>query len=107
MEYELKHGNADPILIQQALKNGEELPDFIKNKPYLFDNSLQFYLQAFFVLESERQIGFGISSIPITKIIEYARYLGYQDHTDMYDFITIMRELDGVALKHYNKSNAK
>ena len=104
MEYGLKHGNSDTTLLQQALKNGEELPDFIKNKPYLLDESLHFYLQAFFVLESERQVGFAVSSIPVTKIIEYAKFLSYESYDEMRDFVEIIRALDSVALKHYNRS---
>lgn len=102
MEYELKHGSFDNAVLQQALKNGEELPDFIRNKPELLDEGLRFYLQAFFVLESERQVGFGIAPIPITKIIEYAKFLTYQTHEEMYDFVSIMRSLDMVVVKHYN-----
>lgn len=106
MDYELKHGNYDTTVLQQALKNGEELPDFIKNKPDLIDESLQFYLQAFFVLESERQLGFGVvGPIPVTSIINYAQFLGYTDRQEVYDFVNLIRELDKVALKHYHKQN--
>lgn len=104
MEYELKHSNFDDTILQQALKNGEELPDFIKNKPTLIDESLQFYLEAFFILESERQLGFaGVSSIPVTAIINYAHFLGYTDRQQAHDFVNLIRELDKVALKHYHK----
>lgn len=102
MEYELKHGNSDNAVLQQALKNGEELPDFIRNKPELIDEGLHFYLQAFFVLESERQVGFNVSPIPITKIIEYAKFLSYNTHEEMFDFVSIIRALDMVVVKHYN-----
>lgn len=107
MEYELKHGNSDTKLLSQALKNGAELPDFIKNKPYLLDPSLHFYLQAFFILETERQVGFGVYSIPITKIIQYGKFLGYENHNDMYNFIQIIVALDKVAVKYYNNTNEK
>lgn len=104
MEYELKHGNYDTTVLQQALKNGEELPDFIKNRPNLIDESLQFYLQAFFILESERQLGFsGVSSIPVTAIINYAHFLGYTDRQATHEFVNLIIGLDKVALKHYHK----
>lgn len=102
MEYELKHASSDNAVLQQALKNGEELPDFIRNKPNLIDEGLQFYLQAFFALESERQIGLTISPIPITKIIEYAKFLTYETHEEMHDFVSIIRALDMVVIKHYS-----
>lgn len=105
MEYLLKHGNSNDLIYQQAIKNGEELPDFIKNKPHLIDESLHFYLQAFFTLESERQIGFNVSPIPITKIIAYAKYLNYSSNDDMRFFVNIIRVLDSVALKHYNSQS--
>lgn len=104
MEYELKHGNADNSLLQQAIKNGDVLPDFVKNKPYLIDDGLHFYLQAFFVLESERQIGFGVAPIPITKIIQYAEYLGYTKDT-MQDFVEIIRQLDVFVVGFYAEKN--
>lgn len=107
MEYDLKHGNSDNAVLQQALKNGEELPDFIKNKPELIDESLQFYLQAFFVLESERPVGFTVSPIPITKIIEYAKFLSYKSYAEMYDFVYIIRTLDSITLKHANEKTKK
>ena len=105
MEYELKHGSNNDVLTQQVLKNGGTLPDFIKNRPYVLDESLQFYLQAFFMLESERQIGFGIYPIPLTKIIEFGKFLGYTDYADMYNFIHIIRELDSFTINYYSKSN--
>lgn len=105
MEYELKHGNSDTSILQQALKNGEDLPDFIKNKPELIHESLQFYLQAFFVLESERQVGYaGVSPIPVMSIINYGRFLGYVDNSQLHDFVNIVRMLDQVALSSYNES---
>lgn len=107
MDYELKHGNSDQSVLQQALKNGEELPDFIKNKPYLIDDSLQFYLQAFFILESERQVGFALGSIPVTRIIEYGKHLGYENYSDMQDFVYIIRRLDIHTVNYYNNLNKK
>lgn len=106
LEYELTHGDNEKGLIAQLVKNGDDLPDFIKNKPKLIHESLHFYLQAFFLLETERVVGFSILPIPITKIIEYGKYLGY-DRYDMSDFIAIIRALDDVALKHYNKDKSK
>lgn len=107
MEYELKHGNSDTTLLQQAIKNGDDLPDFIKNKPYLIDESLQFYLQAFFILETERQVGFGVSPIPISKIISYGHFLGYKDYEDMYYFIHIIRQMDIFVCDFYNSKDKK
>lgn len=107
MEYDLTHGSSDNAILQQALKNGEELPDFIKNKPDLIDDSLQFYLQAFFVLESERPVGFGVAPIPITKMIEYAKFLRYKSYEETHDFVEIVRILDMTVINHYAKKDGK
>lgn len=104
MGYDLKHGNSDNAILQQALKNGDDLPDFIKTKPELIDESLQFYLRAFFILESERPSnGFGVLPIPITKIIEYAKFLTYETYDEMYDFVNIIRELDMLVVNYYSE----
>lgn len=107
MLYQIKHGEHEQALRQMVAKNGGELPDLIKNKPTLFNDGLQFYLQAFFALESERYPNqYGIMPIPVMKIIEYGRYLTFSDF-EIDDFVYIIRELDYAVLKYWNSKNAK
>ncbi|HHV6411776.1 TPA: phage tail assembly chaperone [Haemophilus influenzae] len=87
-------------------KNGGELPDLIKNKPTLINDGLQFYLQAFFMLESERYPSqYGLMPIPITRIIDYGRYLTISDF-EMDDFIYIITALDQATMQYWNSKNA-
>lgn len=107
MEYQIKHGKHEQALIAMIKKNGGELPNLIKNKPTLLNEGLHYYLQAFYALESERYPSqYGIMPIPITKIIEYARFLSYSDY-EMDDFIYIITELDHATLKYWNSKNAQ
>lgn len=106
MLYQIKHGKHEQALIEMVRKNGGELPDLIKNKPTLLNEGLQFYMQAFFTLESERYPSqYGLMPIPITKIIEYGRFLTYSD-CEMDDFIYIIKELDHAILEYWNSKNA-
>lgn len=106
MEWELKYSKVNLSIYQQAIKNNQPVPDFIKNKPEIKEKGLYFYLQAFFALETERNVGFAVSPIPILKIIEYGRYLGYKNETHLDNFVYVMRQLDNVALKYYNKQSS-
>lgn len=99
MEYQLKYAGVDESIYLQAQKNGQPLPDFLANKPML-RQGLHYYMRAFFDLETERNVGFAVCPIPITKIIEYGRYLNHKEW-ELEDFILIMRSLDNVALKFY------
>ena len=103
MEYQLKYSCVDESIYMQAKKNGQPLPEFLANKPTL-KQGLHYYMRAFFDLETERNVGFVVSPIPVTKIIEYGRYLNYKEY-ELEEFILIMRSLDNVALAYYrNKS---
>lgn len=99
MEYQLKYSGVDESIYLQAKKNGQPLPEFLKNKPTL-KKGLHYYMRAFFDLETERQVGFAVFPIPILKIIEYGRFLKHTDE-ELSDFITIIQSLDAVALKYY------
>ena len=106
MEYQIKHANAEQAIIQMVKKNGGELPDLIKNKPTLINDGLHFYLQAFFMLESERYPSqYGLMPIPITRIIDYGRYLTISDF-EMDDFIYIITALDQATMQYWNSKNA-
>lgn len=108
MLYQLKHGESE-IMLRQQIRNEKDLPDFIKNKPKLIHDGLGFYLKVFFELETERPInGFAVVAIPISKMINYAQFIGYESKEDIQDFVYLMREIDKELCKYYReKSNEK
>lgn len=102
MEWELKYSKVDTSIYLQAIKNNQPLPEFLQNKPEL-EQGLYFYMQAFFALETERNVGFSVTPIPVMKIIQYGEYLGYSNDEKLDDFVYIIRSLDNVAMNYYNK----
>lgn len=84
------------------MKNGGVIPDVIKNKVEILDRNLEFYLDQFFLLESERVMGMVVGAIPVTKIYEWGLNLGYS-RKNVWFFVELMVALDRVALKYYNK----
>lgn len=107
MAYNYKFGKAEQSLLTQIGKNGGVVPEFLKNKPTINYESLYIYLQAFHLLESERLPSqYAVMPIPITKIIEYAKYLelGKED-TEI--FIYVITELDNFTVNYWNSKNAQ
>ena len=63
-----------------------------------------FYLDAFRELSSCRSGGFGLSPIPFTAIVEYARIYEVED---FHEFLDIVREMDAELLRLESQSQAK
>jgi hypothetical protein len=61
-----------------------------------------FYLDAFRELSSCRPGGFGISPIPFTAIVEYAKLY---DVGEFHEFLDIIRSMDSELIRLESKSN--
>jgi len=85
-------------LIDECLRLGERLPDSILNAPTL-EKHLSFYLDAFWELSSERQIGFGEGVIPITAILNYASHYDFNSEEE-HDLVFLIRKQDEAYLKY-------
>lgn len=83
------------------MRDGLPLPKKLANAPEL-EPGLQFYLGAFYDLDSCRQAGFDIGPIPITAIMLYGQLVGCEGE-DYDDLINHVRALDGVYMEHMRK----
>lgn len=85
-------------IAKQAIRSGQPLPERIANAPSL-RFGLNFYLQAFFDLDSERSQGLGLGRIPWLAIQEYARFYECdEEQTDC--LIYFIRAMDSAHLKN-------
>lgn len=85
-----------------AVNSGRPLPERILNKPVLFEG-LQFILEAFFDLDSERHHGNGLQRIPWSSIVKYAKLYEIEDQ-EFEEFQYLIKRMDGYLL---NKLEAK
>lgn len=68
---------------------------------------MEFYIDAFYDLGTERQTGFGIGPIPVNSIYAYASHIGLAE-SDTADLLQIVRALDAVFLeKEQRKAKRK
>lgn len=94
----LEHGPTEQSIAKQHHYAGLPLPDRIANAPELFLGS-EFYLQAFFDLDSERSHGMGLVHIPRSAIRDYA--IEYElDENETDDLHCYIRAMDNVNLKY-------
>lgn len=103
MLWELKQGQTEKFLLEQAERSHAPIPDVILNKPRLLPG-LVFYMKAFNDLQSERPVIVGASSavegqIPWRAAKEYALAWGLssQDFSRMW---TLLRRMDSVYINH-------
>lgn len=105
MLYVLELGSTERDIAKQALRSGMQIPDRIKNAPVL-RFGLQFYLQAFFDLDSERSQGFGLGRIPWLAIKSYAVF--YELDEEQSDcLIYFIRAMDSAHLKNVEAKTKK
>jgi hypothetical protein len=103
LEYLILHGPNEEKIARQAILNRQPLPDFIANAPELL-TGLEFYLNAFTDLSTERPAGMGgILPIPVSKMREFG-LCNSLDMSELGDFIYIMKTLDK---NHVTKTNEK
>lgn len=85
-------GDTEGNIIAQCYRFGEPLPERIKNAPKLI-LGLQLYFNAFFDLDTERSHAQGLTLIPRSAMVEYARELGL-DSVAKSDLIYYVRQMD-------------
>lgn len=85
-------------IIDECNRLGEKIPDRIANRPVI-EQYMMFYIDAFFELTTERQIGFVEGPIPLSAIHRYADRLemNSEERIDFHLFIT---RLDATYLKY-------
>ena len=65
-----------------------------------------FFLSAFWLLSTERQIGMELGEIPWSKVIEYGLHKGL-DHDMLDPFVHIIRDMDAAYLRWTGKELEK
>lgn len=84
-------------IINQAVRFNARIPDRIANAPVLREG-LDLYLDAFFILDSERYGGGSILPIPFSAIVNYAiLYDLSEDQRE--DLIYFVRRMDSAHIK--------
>ena len=96
-------GQVEQNIARQCYLAGEPLPERIANAPEL-KQGLNFYLQTFFDLDSERHNGFKVGAIPWSSIKLYASHYEL-DKDETEDLLYIIRRMDSEHLKRVNKDN--
>ncbi len=97
----IEQGPTEQTIIKQAIRQGLPIPKKIAEAPEL-DFGLQFYLHAFYELESERPVGIDIGPIPRSAVKDYALELE-MDADEFDDLYFHIRALDVTFLKHRAK----
>lgn len=96
-------GAIEQDIIRQCRQSKQPLPDRIANAPVL-RQGLEFYLQAFFDLDSERNQGMGQGRIPWFSIQRYASFYALnEDERDRLNYY--IRALDAALAKHYKEKH--
>jgi hypothetical protein len=80
---------------------GQPIPDKLANPPQIAD-SIYFYLEAYFELDTERSKSMGTERIPFSRIVNYAKHVGLS-HSECNDLISIIRLVDNGMIKYYNE----
>ena len=84
-------------IARQMVRDGRNVPDTMLNAPEL-RVGLQFYIEAFFDLDSERSHGESLSPIPWGKIKDYAQT--YEcDEEQTADLFYLVKQMDADHLK--------
>lgn len=94
-------GPIEQKIAKQAMRERQPLPDRIANAPTLLMGS-QFYLDAFFDLDSERSHGIAPTAIPRSSIVAYATEYGLENE-EKDDLIYLIRCMDNDRLKAMRK----
>lgn len=104
MLYTVQDGGTERTILAQ-LRPHEDIPDRILNAPELFEGS-QFFLDAFWNLDSERSLGFGHKGrIYWCSIKEYA--LTYNLTIEEFDRLVYMITEMDIAYLNYLGEEAK
>ncbi|MFZ1074804.1 MAG: hypothetical protein WAN50_00290 [Minisyncoccia bacterium] len=102
MLHYLEFGNANQGVLRQVLPH-EQVPECIVNTPKVLDHLL-FYYDAFWELDSERQIGMGVGPIPWSSIMLYASFCCL-DEFQTEQLLYFIRAMDKVYLQYHSDKN--
>lgn len=85
-------------IVAQAKRFGEPIPDRIKNKPRL-RYELAFFLDAFYELDTDRNMSVSFGPIPWSSLNNYA--VAHEiTGEDYHDFMYLVRAVDSAYIKH-------
>ena len=98
-------GEIEQSIIRQCIISRRPFPDRIANKPIL-KKGLDLYMQAFFDLDSERQVSMSISPIPWSSVANYSKFYKFDEYQTIALFYYI-REMDNQHIKLVNAKNKK
>ena len=101
----LEMGEIEQNLAKQAARAKAPLPDRIANAPVLHQG-LELYLDAFFDLDSDRQVGQALLPIPWSSVIRFAEVYEL-DNEQRDDLLFFIRCMDNAHIDRVNKKNAR
>lgn len=100
-----KYGKTYELTYGTLLINKLAIPDEWVNPPVL-PIHLVWVRDAFNKLSTCRQSGFGLTPIPWTAVMEYARYLELDEYeTDRFEYL--ISSLDDAVIRHYSEKDKK
>lgn len=88
-------------MVKQAIRFNEPIPDRIANRPNLIPGLELFYI-AWFDLDAERAVGFGLGPIPRSAMVNYAQEYGFSLEQKE-DLLYLVREMDNDYLARQAK----
>lgn len=90
-------------IVKQAKRFGEPIPDRIRNRPRLrFE--LIFFLDAFYELDTDRNVSVSFGPIPWSSLNNYA--LAHEiSGEDYHDFMYLVRAVDTAYIKHMREKS--
>ena len=95
----------EAIIIQQALRLNAPLPDKIANTPEL-EMGLEYYLEAYLDLSSDKDVGMGEGPIPWSAINAYATRYDIVDE-EFERLAAMIRTVDSEILNHKQKKHKR
>ncbi len=93
----LEMSDIEENILKQAKRFGQPIPDRIANKPVL-QTGLEFHLDAFFDLDTERTHALDLTPIPRSKIVEYANEYEL-DESQKERLLFFIRRMDNEHIK--------
>lgn len=98
-------GEIEIGIVEQAVKQGIPVPERIQDRPVL-KFGLELFFKAFLDLTCDRTSGFDVGSIPTMTILSYASYHEIYG-IDAFNFLEIIRGIDGEYLRHQTAKQKK
>ena len=104
LEWYLKHGDKLEFYEAMEEKTGKT-PAPLLDKPSV-DTTVQWYLDAFFLLTNSRNTGMSVGRIPLSEITNYGLVFGTIED-DLRSFCYVINAMDDVYLKHVDSQKPK